>query len=151
MIRKIRNSAKALIFKDSCMAAIKIYDHGDMFYILPGGGQNTEELLPEAAARECAEELGIAVQAKELAFVIEGRYGESFHRVDLIFLCTYIAEIPDAEIQYDTNQTGVEWLKIDKLESTPLYPSKLRRQIIKLYHDLPHDVYLGDESMSTSL
>ena len=29
MERRIRNSAKALIFKDGCMAAIKIDDHGD--------------------------------------------------------------------------------------------------------------------------
>lgn len=150
MERRIRNSAKALVFKDSRMAAIKIDDRGDIFYILPGGGQDPEELLSESVRRECAEELGVEVEAKELAFVIEGRYGESFHRVDLVFLCRYIAEIPNADLQVDTNQAGVEWLKIDDLEGVPLYPSKLRRQIINLYHNWPHDVYLGDESMGTS-
>lgn len=149
MERKIRNSAKALVFKDSSLAAIKIDDNGDIFYILPGGGQNTEELLSEAVVRECAEELGVTVKAEELAFIVEGRYGESFHRVDLIFLCSYIAEIPDAELECDTHQAGVEWLKIDTLESTPLYPSKLRRQIVNLYHNRPHEIYLGDESMTT--
>lgn len=147
MERKIRNSAKALIFKDGRMAAIKIDDHGDIFYILPGGGQNTEELLSEAVIRECAEELGIAVKAEELAFIVEGRYGESFHRVDLVFRCAYIAEIPDAETACDTHQVGVEWLEIDTLESAPLYPSKLRRQIMDFYHNRPHKIYLGDESM----
>lgn len=149
MERRIRNSAKALVWKEGCMAAIKIDDHGDIFYILPGGGQNTGELLPEAAVRECAEELGISVKPEKLAFVIEGRWGESFHRVDLVFLCTYLDRIPGAMLRQDTNQTGVEWLKIDDLEKLPLYPSKLRRQIISLYNGLPHDIYLGDESMGT--
>jgi hypothetical protein len=43
-----------------------------------------------------AEELGIMVHPKELAFVIEGVNGEPFHRVDLVFLCEYAGEIPSA-------------------------------------------------------
>ena len=43
MERKIRNSAKALIIKDGKMLASKINDNGDIFYIMPGGGQESEE------------------------------------------------------------------------------------------------------------
>ncbi len=150
MERRIRNSAKALIFRDGCMAAVEINDHGDTFYIMPGGGQNPEELLTDAAVRECAEELGIAVTVQELAFVVEGMYGEAFHRVDLVFLCTYEADLPDAQIHGDANQAGVVWLAIDGLENQPLYPSKLRRQIVNLYRGLPAKVYLGDESMGSA-
>ena len=35
---RIRNSAKALIIKDGKMAAIKIRDAGEEWYIMPGGG-----------------------------------------------------------------------------------------------------------------
>lgn len=147
MERKIRNSAKAIIFKEGCMAAIKISDNGDVFYIMPGGGQHSEEMLTDAVIRECAEELGVVVSVKDLAFVVEGLHGEAFHRVDLVFLCQYVADIPGAKIQGDTNQAGVEWLDINSLENQPLYPSKLRKQIIHLYNSLPHDIYLGDESM----
>jgi len=52
---------------------------------MPGGGQDAEELLPEAACREVVEELGLQVDVKDLAFVIEGLHGEKFHRVDLVF------------------------------------------------------------------
>ena len=45
---RIRNSAKALIIKDGKMAAIKIRDAGEEWYIMPGGGQEAEETLNEA-------------------------------------------------------------------------------------------------------
>jgi len=50
--RMIRNAAKALIIKDGKMLAIKISDSKEEWYIMPGGGQDTEELLPEAVCRE---------------------------------------------------------------------------------------------------
>lgn len=147
MERKIRNSAKALIIKDGKMLASKINDKGDVFYIMPGGGQDTEELLPDTVKRECAEELGIVVETKSLVFVVEGLHGEAFHRVDLVFLCEYIGEIKNAEIHGDTNQIGFEWLSIENLMNEPLYPSKLRLQIIRLFNNEKTDVYLGNESM----
>ena len=147
MERKIRNSAKALIINDGKMLATKIDDKGDVFYIMPGGGQNVEELLPDAVRRECAEEMGIIVEPSSLVFVIEGLRGESFHRVDLVFLCEYKGTIPNAIISGDKNQIGYEWLSIQELMSIPLYPSKLRSQIMSLYNNEKTDIYLGNESM----
>lgn len=72
MERKIRNSAKALIIKDGKMLASKINDNGDVFYIMPGGGQDAEELLQDTVKRECEEEFGIKVEPKSLEFVVEG-------------------------------------------------------------------------------
>ena len=129
------------------MLASKIDDHGDVFYIMPGGGQDAEELLPEAVRRECAEEMGIRVEPKSLVFVIEGLHGEPFHRVDLVFLCDYVGEIENAVLHGDNNQVGIEWLPIQDLMSLPLYPSKLRSQIIRLHNKEATDVYLGNESM----
>ncbi len=147
MERKIRNSAKALIIKDGKMLAAKINDNGDIFYIMPGGGQESEETLEEAVRREVKEEFGLIVEPKTLEFVIEGVTGESFHRVDLVFLCEYIKEIPDAEITGDYNQIGFDWLPIENLMNEPLYPSRLRKQIMNLYNDEETVVYLGNESM----
>ncbi len=145
MEREIRNSAKALIIRDGKMAAIKIRDGGEEWYIMPGGGQESEETLQEAVCREVAEELGIHVRCKELLFVVEGVHGERFHRVDLVFHCEFINEIPHAVLQNDTNQVGVEWLDISALNLQPLYPSKLRRQIMNFYDGKPYKVYLGNE------
>ncbi|MBO5449510.1 MAG: NUDIX domain-containing protein [Ruminococcus sp.] len=145
MKREIRNSAKALVIRDGKMAAIKIRDAGEEWYIMPGGGQEPEETLPEAVCREVSEELGINVKCKELLFVVEGVHGESFHRVDLIFNCEFINDIPHAALQSDTNQVGVEWLDISTLNLQQLYPSKLRRQIMNFYEGKPYKVYLGNE------
>jgi len=145
--RKIRNSAKALIIKDGKVLTIKINDGNEEWHIMPGGGQETEELLPNAVCREVAEEMGIRVEAKELVFVIEGLHGERFHRVDLVFLCEYLGEIENATLQGDTNQVGFEWLDIATLNHSQLYPSKLRRQIMNLYEGKPYKVYLGNEEV----
>lgn len=145
MERPIRNSAKALIIRDGKMAAVRLEDSDGVWYILPGGGQETDELLPETVCREAAEELGLRAEAKELVFVIEGLHGEPFHRVDLVFLCEDRGDIEHAVLHGDTNQTGMDWLDISTLNTAPLYPSKLRRQIMNLYEGKPHKVYLGNE------
>lgn len=147
MERMVRNAAKALIIKDGKMLAIKLKDEQDEWYIMPGGGQDVEEILPETVCREVAEELGLQVEVKDLVFVIEGVHGESFHRVDLVFLCEYIGKIENAVLQSDTYQVGYDWLDIKSLNTTPLYPSKLRRQIMNLYEGKTYKVYLGNEEM----
>ena len=147
MKRPIRPSAKAIIIEDGKLLAIRISDGGEEWYILPGGGQEPEELLPEAVCREVAEELGLKVDVKELAFVIEGLHGEPSHRIDLVFRCEVTGKIENAQLHADTHQTGVDWLDVATLNRAPLYPSKLRRAIMNLHEGKSHPVYLGNESM----
>ena len=45
------------------------------------------------------------------------------------------------------NQVGYDWLDIKTLNTTPLYPSKLRRQIMNLYEGKAYKVYLGNEEI----
>lgn len=147
MERVVRNAAKALIIKDDKMLAIKISDGKEEWYIMPGGGQDVEELLPETVCREVAEEMGLRVAVKDLVFVIEGLRGEDFHRVDLVFLCEYKGKVENAILQSDTNQVGYDWLDIKTLNTTPLYPSKLRRQIMNLHEGKAYKSYLGNEEI----
>ena len=147
MERVVRNAAKALIIKDNKMLAIKISDGKEEWYIMPGGGQDAEELLPETVCREVAEEMGLQVEVKDLVFVIEGLHGEKFHRIDLVFLCDYKGTIENAILQDDTNQVGYDWLDIKTLNTAPLYPSKLRRQIMNLHEGKAYRVYLGNEEI----
>ncbi len=146
MPRSIRTSAKALIIRDGKMLAVRLKDSDGEFFIMPGGGQDAEELLPEAVCREVAEELGVRVQVGDLAFVIEGISGEPFHRIDLVFACEYLGEIPGARLHGDINQVGCDWLEIASLNLQPLYPSKLRRAIMDYHAGKAHKIYLGNES-----
>lgn len=147
MERIIRNSAKALIIKDGKMLAIKIKDKNEEWYIMPGGGQESEETLAKAVCREVAEELGLQVEAKKLVFVVECVHGEKFHRVDMVFLCEYVCEIENTILHPDMNQVGYDWLEIKTLNNSPLYPSKLRRQIMNLYEGKEYKIYLGNEEI----
>lgn len=147
-MRTIRPSAKALIIRGGKMLAVKLKDEDGEFYIMPGGGQDVEETLSEAVVREVAEETGLRVACRELLFVIEGVHGERFHRIDLVFHCELSGEdAAEAVIERhaDTLQVGCEWLEIATLNRQPLYPSKLRRQIMNFYEGIPYQTYLGNE------
>ena len=146
MDRQVRTSAKGLVIKDGCMLAIKLKDQDGVFYIMPGGGQTAGELLTETVEREVAEETGFSVKAGDAVFVIEGAEGEEHHRVDIVFKCDLIGN-STIESHPDNNQIGYEWLDIATLNTTPLYPSRLRRPIMNLLEGKESPVYLGNESV----
>ncbi len=147
MSRQIRTSAKAVIIKNGKLLAIKLNDGKEKWYILPGGGQDGEEIFPQTVEREVKEEVGIEVKCKDLLFVIEGVHGESFHRIDLVFLCDYLGKATNANFHSDTNQIGFDWLDLSVLNRLPLYPSKLRRPIMNFYEGKEYTKYLGNEEI----
>lgn len=147
MPRATRISAKALIIRDDHLLAVKLDDDGDVYYILPGGGLDAEETLPEAVVREVAEEVGVEVTPGPLVLAIEGVHGEPAHRIDLVFACAYIGPASDVAASPDTNQVAAEWLPIADLLDLPLYPSRLRRAIMRLHRGEAQPVYLGNEGI----
>lgn len=147
MSRQIRTSAKAVIIQNGKLLAIKLNDGNEEWFILPGGGQDSEEILPQTVEREVREETGIEVKCKDLLFVIEGAHGENFHRIDLVFLCDYLGKARNATIHNDTNQIGFDWLDLSALNRLPLFPSKLRRPIMSFYEGKEYLKYLGNEEI----
>lgn len=147
MPRQIRTSAKAVIIENGKLLAIKLNDGKEEWYILPGGGQDSEEMLPQTVEREVREEAGIEVKCKDLLFVIEGVRGESFHRVDLVFSCDYLGQAQNAILHNDANQIGFDWLDLSVLNRLPLFPSKLRRPIMNFYEGKEYTKYLGNEEV----
>ena len=146
MNRQVRTSAKALVIRDGRMLALRMRDSDGEFFIMPGGGQQAGEVLPEAVAREVPEETGITVAVKDIAFVIEGSQGEVFHRVDIVFRCELL-DSGRAVSHPDSQQIGYEWLPVAELNRTPLFPSRLRRPIMDLAGGKRTAVYLGNECM----
>ena len=151
-MRPIRNSAKAIIIQDDKLLAIKLIDEAGFWYTLPGGGQEPGEPLHDALRRECLEEISAEVEILGLRFVRDyiGKNHEfvyvdsESHAVELMFICT-LAEgaNPRPGSSPDTQQVGLEWLPLDKLDSYRLYPLGLRALIAR--HDDPIvPIYLGD-------
>ncbi|MFT9845976.1 NUDIX domain-containing protein [Aneurinibacillus sp. REN35] len=128
----IRTSAKALIIEDGHILLVKMKDERGIFYIMPGGGQNHGETIPEALQRECQEELGTAVEIGPLFFVREyiGKNHENaqlhteIHQVEFIFSCRAISD-PGSPIHPDQGQIGAEWLPLHELASYRLYPKQI--------------------------
>jgi 8-oxo-dGTP pyrophosphatase MutT (NUDIX family) len=150
-MQPVRNSAKAVIIRDGrLLVTVNRDDDGD-FCLLPGGGQRSGEPLAEALRRECREEIGVDVIVGELRYVREyiGGHHEfaawdgDVHQIEYMFVCRLAdgAE-PAGGHEPDSMQVGVEWVPLDRLTATRLYPAALRPLLASGCADGP--VYLGD-------
>lgn len=148
----LRNSAKAVIVKDDKILCIKCKDDWGFFYLLPGGGQEPGETLPDAVRRECREEIGADVIVHDLIFVRDyisanhefAEYESELHQIELMFKCELIeGRTPKCGITPDKDQIGIEWLNLDELENYRLYPMALRTFLKEGKYD-SSITYLGD-------
>ncbi|MCM3627118.1 NUDIX domain-containing protein [Paenibacillus glycanilyticus] len=150
-MKPIRNSAKAIIIRDQKILLTVNKDDEGLFYIFPGGGQEAGENLHDAVKRECLEELGEGVTVGDLMYTREyiGRnheYAEwdsEMHQVEFYFECALMAEQPTFENVTipDSNQVGIEWIEIDKLDEFRVYPKAIVQPIKSMDRDMR---YLGD-------
>jgi 8-oxo-dGTP diphosphatase len=151
-MRPVRPSAKAMIIQDNQLLVIAKRDPEGVYYILPGGGQEPGESLPEALRRECIEEVAAEVEVGPLRFVRDyiGRNHEyagsdgQAHNLDLMFLCQLRpGSVPAQGEIPDDHQFGIAWLPLDRLIEYRLYPMALRPLLADIErYDGP--VYLGD-------
>ena len=151
-MRPVRNSAKAIIVKDSRLLAIKNRDADGDWYCLPGGGQEPGETLTEALRRECLEEVGVEVMVGPLRFVREyiGKNHEfhahdsDVHQVDFMFECEPAQDSWHSRGSApDALQVGTAWLRLDELHEHRIYPSVLRTVLLR-DTEATESVYLGD-------
>ncbi|MFJ8262902.1 NUDIX domain-containing protein [Rummeliibacillus sp. NPDC094406] len=132
---KVRSSVQAVIINENKILTIKKYDYNKFMNILPGGGQEPGETLKEAVVRECIEETGLKVQVGELLFVSEyigknhehAKWDNQVHVVVHLFECPY----PDDDNSFgqgsklDSDQLSLEWLPLEDLPKTNLYPKAI--------------------------
>src|SRR5258708_22876364 len=129
----VRVAAKAIVIRDGRVLVTRNMDRDGPFFLLPGGGQEHGETLPEALRREFMEEVGVPIEVNELVLVRDyiarnhefADQGDG-HQLDLCFRCTLLAdEIPANGPHPDPWQVGVEWLDLSDLDAARLYPSVL--------------------------
>lgn len=152
---KIRNSIKAIIIKDNRILfnRMKSKANDEIFYILPGGGQEGGETFVEALNRECLEELGTEVTVGDLVLIREyiGKNHEfaeehmEIHQIEYMFSCELIDDINESKItHYDYQQVGHTWIKLEELSESNVYPKILKEVIIKINSNINKPIYLGD-------
>ena len=153
-MRPVRVAAKAVIVQGGRLLVTENVDADGRWYLLPGGGQEPGEALPETLRRECREEVGADVEVGELLYVRDyiGRHHEDagtdgeVHALELMFACTVRpGQTPGNGTHPDGHQVGVAWLPVAELDRYRLYPSVLRSLIAGLGRGGgPERVYLGD-------
>jgi ADP-ribose pyrophosphatase YjhB (NUDIX family) len=140
---KITNSIKAIIIDGAKILCNKLIDeNGNVFYTLPGGKQEPDELMLDALIRETKEETGYTVSPKSLLFIREGFSGES-HRIEFMFICDIISEYEEDKLMRDNYQVGTKWLSIDNILHEDLRPAEMRNVIKRYFLGKPNDIYLG--------
>ena len=143
----VRNSVKALIFKNNNLLCIRKKDKNGSYYLLPGGGQEKNETFIDALIRECKEEIGATVKVGKLRYIREyiGKNHEfnetdNNHQVEYMFECELVDELDQKKAtQLDDYQDGIEWLNIFE-ENNRVYPKVLLERLSNNYSE----VYWGD-------
>jgi ADP-ribose pyrophosphatase YjhB (NUDIX family) len=149
---KVRTAARALIIKDRKLLLVKNKDREGVWYMLPGGGQIKNHTLAETLHRECLEETGYKISMGPLVLVREyisnnhefKNADPDFHQIDLIFRCTLAEEEAITPTEMDIRQTGVEWVKLDKLKELRVYPAVLKECFDENDFIPRENIFLGD-------
>lgn len=148
----VRIAARAVIIRAGSLLTVRVRTDEGEFLVLPGGGQEHGETLPDAVRREVAEELGLAVVPKSLLYVREyvgknhamRRIHSRFHQVEAVFHCECPDFSPLGEGKgQDRRQVGFEWIPVDALDRHPLSPRGLGQVLLRALKD-GTAVYIGD-------
>ena len=152
-MRVVRSAVRALIIDQGRLLTIVMRRfRGELFYILPGGGQRHGETLKAALLRECMEEIGCQVEVGDLLYVREyigknhtfAQQHRHFHQLEVVFRCSLQGSVEVRQgIHQDKHQIGVEWLPLEKVHSVLFYPAVLASFIEGDRVHVPNP-YLGD-------
>lgn len=146
----VRSAARALIIEGDQLLVTVLRGSDGEYWMLPGGGQDYDEPLPETVRRECREEIGCDVIVGDLAVVRDyvqanhefARFDRTFHQVDLVFHAQLAPGAQPCLNQPDDNQIGLRWIPLAELATGPLYPQALRAWLAA--DDALRPRYLGD-------
>lgn len=150
-MKPIRNSAKAIIIDErNRILLTQNRDRDGVFYLFPGGGQEIGEKLEEAVIRECMEEIGCRVTVKDIWYIREyigknhehAEWDYDVHQVEFYFECMLDGELgTEAATNPDSDQVGVEWIELERLDRIRVYPQGL---VKPLQQGMRERRYMGD-------
>jgi ADP-ribose pyrophosphatase YjhB (NUDIX family) len=120
-------SAKAAVIRDGAILLVR-YDDPHVHYNLPGGRLLNGESLRAAVTRKLRMECAANGSAGQLLFVYEHIPDErdpepgDYQKVQFTFLAELDSDSEPSNPPAATDQSGVEWVPLDKLPDVVLYP-----------------------------
>ena len=143
-----RNSAKAIVLHEGKILVNRCASRFGDYYALPGGGQQTGEMLSETVKRELLEETGYSVTPMRLSGIYEriseGRRDGNNHKIYFIFLCKLGPEPKRAPTETDRFQIGLEWIDVREITRRNLFPRAIRDNISGLI-GYGETIFIGSE------
>ena len=135
--------ATALIVKDNQILLTK--DDKNKYYTI-GGAIQVGEKTEDAVKREVREELGIEVEIKQLAFIVENQFCQdsvNFHNIEFHYLVSPITE-PPLKMKGDEKEQICEWLELDRLTDYDVVPDCLKQKLPIFSGELLHVIPKND-------
>jgi 8-oxo-dGTP diphosphatase len=140
----IRQSVRAIVYKDGALLVMKRNKDGHEFYSLVGGGIDPGETAEQALHREVLEEASIVISAPLLvATDVSEQFGEQY-----IFLASYVsgepALAPDAIeavlMERGKNFYQPMWLPVQELPDSQLLPAQLKECLLRYGDSWPNEL-----------
>lgn len=143
-----RNSAKAIVLHEGKILVNRCASRFGDYYALPGGGQQTGEMLSETVKRELLEETGYSVTPMRLSGIYEriseGRRDGNSHKIYFIFLCK-LDDAPRREpTEKDRFQIDSEWISLKDAHRSNLFPRAIRDNLSGLIGH-GETIFIGSE------
>ena len=135
----IRNTAKAILLHHKKILVNKCRtDDGEVYYDLPGGGQNQFETMEDAVVREVLEETGYKVKVERFIALAEEIHDNNAikeqafdysHRIIHVFLAMLLDENQSECSETDFQQETSMWLSIEEANKLVFRPSLLTGRV----------------------
>jgi 8-oxo-dGTP diphosphatase len=128
-----RISAKGVLREGDKILFIEYLDNrNEVYYSLPGGGQEKSIDLKQTLKNEFQEEVGLDIEVGEVILVREfilnnptvDIWKNGIHQLEIIFSCKSLNEIDNLHAtKPDIGMTGIKWIHVDEFKNHTIYPT----------------------------
>lgn len=111
-----RPTGKAIVFDNEEKIAL-VGNRINDFYLLPGGGIDSDETVEDGIVRECLEEIGYQVKLNQFLGIIEDyRARDKKHCINYCYSAKLVGEKGELALTEDEKKNGlyVRWVSLDK-------------------------------------
>jgi len=117
---------------------------GESWYFFPGGHVEFGEKTEAGLVRELKEEMDVVPEKMSFIGFVENRFerdGKKHHEMDVIFK----VDIGDQEIAVLEDHIGFEWINMESIEESEIFPIALKDAVIGWISD--GKIFYGSEKL----